>query len=219
MAKRPYHHGSLREALLAEVAVVVREKGVGEVSLRELARRLGVSHGAPAAHFANKRALLTAFAAEGYQRLSAEVLRSLKNGPTDARDVLGTIGRAYVRFALRHPAHFEVMFRPELADPAAPVLRAASDAAFNLLRRTIRQCAIEGRLGRRNPEHVAIAAWSLSHGFATLWMAGRLPARFTDHDVERLSGNVHRTFVRTMIAGRARRHAKRTARRSARARR
>ncbi|MEV6629611.1 TetR/AcrR family transcriptional regulator [Actinoplanes sp. NPDC051470] len=112
MTTKPYHHGDLRRALLTEAAVAIEESGVAKLSLRDLARRAGVSHAAPTHHFGDKAGLLTALAVEGYHRLAAELgaAESFLDG-----------GVAYVRFAVTHRAHFEVMFRPDLyhaSDPA-----------------------------------------------------------------------------------------------------
>lgn len=178
---------------------MIRERGVGRLSLRELARRVGVSHGASANHFRNKAELLSAFAAQGYDLMAREVMKALAPKPLDGRDTLETIGRSYVRFALKNREHFAVMFRPELLDPKTPGLRASSDRAFDLLRATLQRCAAEGRLGDRNPEHVAVAAWSLSHGMASLWISERIAARTTDRNAERVSAEVHRLFVRSIM--------------------
>src|SRR6478736_10491603 len=101
---RTYHHGDLRRAVLTAALDVIRTEGPGALSLRDLARRAGVSHAAPAHHFKDRTGLLTAIAAEGYA-LFADAL-------ADAPD-LRERGVAYVRFAATHPAHFQVMFQPE----------------------------------------------------------------------------------------------------------
>ena len=108
----PYHHGDLPAALLAAVQSAVADVGVSGVSLRDVARRSGVSHSAPAHHFGSKAGLLTAFATAGYQLLAESVIAEVAAcHPADGPAELAAIGRGYVRFALGHPAHFEVMFR------------------------------------------------------------------------------------------------------------
>src|ERR1700722_8867698 len=106
---RPYHHGDLRPALLRAAVEVIGQAGPAAMSLREVARRAGVSHAAAAYHFGDKAGLLTAVAAQGY-RLLTEELRSAR----DARSGLLEAGVAYVRFAVSYRAHFEVMYTPEL---------------------------------------------------------------------------------------------------------
>src|SRR5215472_8930059 len=106
---RPYHHGDLRAALLRAAMEAIGQAGPAAMSLREVARRAGVSHAAAAYHFGDKAGLLTAVAAQGYRMLTQE----LQNARDSRRGFL-EVGVAYVRFAVSHRAHFEVMYRPEL---------------------------------------------------------------------------------------------------------
>jgi AcrR family transcriptional regulator len=106
---RPYHHGDLPRALLDAAVHAILEVGPAAVSLRDLARRTGVSHAAPAHHFGDKAGLLTAVATDGFQLLAATLGEAYQ-----ATGSFLEVGVAYVRFAATHRAHFEVMFRPEL---------------------------------------------------------------------------------------------------------
>ncbi len=126
-APRTYHHGDLRRALLSTALEVIRSDGVAAISLRDLARRAEVSHAAPAHHFEDKAGLLTAIAREGFELL-ADALTAV---PADAAHRLREMGVRYVEFALGHPAHFEVMFRPQLLhgdDPSWQPPRSAPPA-------------------------------------------------------------------------------------------
>jgi AcrR family transcriptional regulator len=160
---RPYHHGDLRRVLLEEAVASLRESGPAALSLRDLARRAGVSHAAPAHHFGDKRGLLTAVAAEGFRRLAASL------GATyEATRDFAEVGVAYVRFAVEERPYFDVMFRPDLYDPDDPELvaaRWASGAALYGPAATVSEAPVEA----------GIAAWSLVHGLATLGLAGNLP--------------------------------------------
>jgi AcrR family transcriptional regulator len=165
---RPYHHGDLRAAVLTAAVDAITEVGPAGVSLRDLARRAGVSHAAPAHHFWDKAGVLTALAAEGYDLL-ADALTTAGERTQDFLEV----GVAYVRFAIDHRPHFEVMFRPDLYHPDDPAVRAARQRAGAALSRGIgslpeTQAGPDARLA-------GIAAWSLVHGFATLWLNGALP--------------------------------------------
>ncbi|MFC4148385.1 TetR/AcrR family transcriptional regulator [Micromonospora mangrovi] len=162
-SSQSYHHGDLRRALLAAAAEAMAESGPAALSLRDLARRAGVSHAAPAHHFGDKAGLLTALATQGFELL-AEALRR-------AGDDFRESGVAYVCFAVRHRAHFEVMFRPDLHRADDPGLTAARERAGELLRLGV------ARHTGRGPDVDALAAWSIVHGFATLWLAGALPDR------------------------------------------
>ncbi len=175
-----YHHGDLPAALLKAVESAVAEHGVSGVSLRDVARRAGVSHGAPAHHFGSKAGLLTAFATAGYELLASSVLTEVAVArPADGPSELAAIGRGYVSFAIGHPAHFEVMFRLDVLYPEDPEFVAASEAAYGLLTATIERCRAAGRLHGRSAEVVAVSAWSMVHGLAALWLSGRLSERIT----------------------------------------
>lgn len=161
---RPYHHGDLRPALLRAAVEAIGQAGPAAMSLREVARRAGVSHAAAAYHFGDKTGLLTAVAAQGYRMLTEE----LQNAQDAHRSFL-EVGVAYVRFAVSHRAHFEVMYRPELYRPDDPEVRDARAAAAVLLYGT----------ASPDPGQLAAgaAAWSLVHGLATLWLNGNLPGQ------------------------------------------
>jgi len=172
---RPYHHGDLRPALLRAAVETIGQAGPAAMSLREAARRAGVSHTAAAYHFGDKAGLLTAVAAQGYRMLTEE-LRSAR----DAGRGFLEVGVAYVRFAVSHRAHFEVMYRPELYRRDDPEVREARAAAAVLLYGTATPDA--GQLA------AGAAAWSLVHGLATLWLNGNLPGQLGDdpEDITRL---------------------------------
>jgi AcrR family transcriptional regulator len=131
-------------ALLDAVDEVVREQGVSALSLRDVARRAGVSHAAPGHFFQNKAGLLAAFAARGFARLAEVVGEEFaRSTPADGAAALAALGRSYVRFAVTEPAEFEVMFRLDALDQTSMELRAASDLAFGLLIATVEQCRQE----------------------------------------------------------------------------
>jgi AcrR family transcriptional regulator len=165
--ERPYHHGDLRRALLDEALAAIERAGPGSLSLRELARRAGVSHAAPTHHFGDKAGLLTAIAVEGFGLLADEL-----NAAFASTGSFLEVGVAYVGFAVRHRAHFEVMFRPEL-------LR-ADDHALAAARQRSRE-ALYGPLGSvpldsgTDSLRAGVAAWALVHGLATLYLGGNLP--------------------------------------------
>jgi AcrR family transcriptional regulator len=165
--RRPYHHGDLRRAILSAAVDVIGTQGPTAVSLRDLARRAGVSHAAPAHHFKDRAGLLTVIATEGYQLL-ADALARRDEAVPDLRE----LGVRYVRFGIEHPAHFEVMFRPELVHTDDPELVAAQDRAGAALRSAVTGVPAERRGG--DVELARLAAWSLVHGFVTLWLGGNL---------------------------------------------
>ncbi|MFE7136901.1 TetR/AcrR family transcriptional regulator [Streptomyces sp. NPDC057644] len=171
--ERTYHHGDLRRAILTAALDVIATEGPAALSLRDLARRAGVSHAAPAHHFKDRTGLLTAVAAEGYA-LFADALA----GAPDLRER----GVAYVRFAATHPAHFQVMFQPDLHRADAPDLLAARARATEALRAGVADLPPGGR--GADDRLAGVAAWSLAHGFATLLLSGNLADAMEGRDPE-----------------------------------
>jgi AcrR family transcriptional regulator len=170
---RPYHHGDLRQAVLTAAVAALAESGPAQLSLRDLARRAGVSHAAPAHHFGDKAGLLTAVAAQGYHLL-ADTLTAAQRRSGDFLDV----GVAYVRFAVDHRAHFEVMFRLDLYRPDNPDVVAARQRAADALAAGVGSVAASRR--GTDVALAGVAAWSLVHGFVTLWLNHALPAGLGD---------------------------------------
>jgi AcrR family transcriptional regulator len=167
-SSRPYHHGALRQTLIAHALEAISASGPTGWSLRDLARRAGVSHAAPAHHFGDKTGLLTAVAIDGYRTLA----RQLEGCWAETGSAL-ELGVAYVRFALANPAAFEVMYRPHLLHTEDPELIGAQAAASRPLFVAMDRLAqLDSSI---EPATAAIAAWSIVHGFATLWLNGDLP--------------------------------------------
>jgi AcrR family transcriptional regulator len=173
----PYHHGNLRAALLDEAE---RSLGNGELSLRELARAVGVSHGAPRRHFADKQALLDALAEEGFARLGRTLSEADTAGDFTAR--LAALARAYVRFATEHGALLELMFAGKHRSEAA------ADRAFATPLALIAEGQAAGHVVAGDPERVAKVAFAAVHGLAALANAGVLEAdeRLVTETVQRL---------------------------------
>ncbi|MFB1294741.1 TetR/AcrR family transcriptional regulator [Mycobacterium sp. pW049] len=160
MTRGSYHHGDLKAAILAQAAVLVAERGADGVSLRELARTAGVSHAAPAHHFTDRRGLFSALAAQGWRMLAAALAESTPEFLDAAL--------AYVRFAVEHPGHYEVMFDRSLVNPDDPELVAAQAAAGAELAAGVG--TLDDARAKEDPQAAGLAAWSLVHGFAMLWL-------------------------------------------------
>jgi AcrR family transcriptional regulator len=185
-AERSYHHGNLKEALLAAALVLISEVGPQAFTLREVARRAGVSHNAPYRHFRDKDELLAVVAVQGFERLTAAMKRSAARGAT-AEERFRLCGRGYVSFALRWPQHFLVMFDLPSSRDKYPEYAGAGDEAFATLLKFIVECQEAGVLPAGDPEPLAFMAWSMVHGIAKLAASCHLPFRapavldFTDH--------------------------------------
>jgi len=183
---RPYHHGDLRHAILTAALDVIAADGPAALSLRDLARRAGVSHAAPAHHFRDRTGLLTAIAADGFGLLAATIGEA-----SDLKDA----GVRYVRFARAHPAHFQVMFDPGLLRPDDVELTTARALATDALRTSVsavraEDFGIDSRLA-------SVAAWSLAHGFATLLLGHNLDGPVGDKDPEELFRTLATTLFRS----------------------
>jgi AcrR family transcriptional regulator len=165
----------LRARLLSCALVMVAEEGVASLSLRAIARRAEVSHGAPLRHFPSRAALLSAVAAEGY-RLTIErrELALAECGPS-AGDRLQAAARAYVDFAVDHPGLYELMSRPDLLLPTDPLLSQASRPFYEHGVELVaaRQAEESWRVGL-DSRLLAAALWAALHGFVQLWLIGAL---------------------------------------------
>ncbi len=171
-ATRPYHHGNLREALLDRAEAILRERGVAELSLRELARDAGVSHGAPRRHFEDRQALLDALALRGFGRLGAE-LSAAAGGRAGYETRLARTASAYVRFATRDAALLELMFAGKYRDPAGR-LHDAADEAFAAVLTLIVDGQQQGRIAGSEPLTPGMALFAMLQGVASLANGGML---------------------------------------------
>jgi AcrR family transcriptional regulator len=198
---RSYHHGNLKQALLEASLHLLRKAGPGAFTLREVARRAGVSHNAPYRHFRDKEELLAALAAEGFDRLTAAMTKAAESA-SGALECFRLSGRGYVEFALRFPQHFAVMFEVPRRFDLYPETQAAGERAFGTLVRYVEACQAEGVLPPGDAKPFALLAWSMVHGVAKLAISGRLPMsgaadvlRFTDTATEALARGLAHAFA------------------------
>lgn len=163
---RSYHHGALRQALIRAAQDLIAERGVDGFSLRETARRAGVSPAAPGHHFKDARGLLTAVAAEAFLAFGDALEEAGKGADRESR--IRAQGMAYVRFALTAPASFDLLWRKSLINPEDPAYAAAGRRAFGILDGAVRGQARPSTGGLERYAAPSIAAWSMVHGFACL---------------------------------------------------
>jgi AcrR family transcriptional regulator len=176
MAKtpRPYHHGNLRRALLDQALATIRTEGVDAVTLREIGARVGVSRTALYRHFADKRALLTAVATEGFRLLRQALVAAWEDA---GRGLAGfdSMGVAYVGFALANPSHYRVMFGGFVRGAARDAdLAAESEGAFRALADPLVALQRDGLVRPDDPVLMARFVWSVVHGVAMLGIDGQL---------------------------------------------
>jgi AcrR family transcriptional regulator len=173
MGERPttYHHGHLRQALLAAAEDLLVAGGIEALSWREIARRAGVSPGAPYHHFADKAALLTALAQQHLHALDHH-FQLARAAHTDPHAQLRALGLVYVTYALDHQAAFRLMFRPEMGSPFGGDLD--TTPVFGILLQVVQACRADSGGDASATERVALAAWGLVHGLAALLLDGPL---------------------------------------------
>jgi AcrR family transcriptional regulator len=168
-----YHHGDLRRAVIDAAVTVIARHGTDGLSLRDLARRLGVSHQAPYRHFADKDALLATIAAAGF----AQLTRALRAGPPpDTEPITAMIeaGVTYVKFALEAPAYYRVMFATRATPHGAAPRDADTDTAFAVVSYGIDRGKAAGILPDVATREIALLAWGIVHGLAMLGIDGKL---------------------------------------------
>ncbi|MGW4648223.1 TetR/AcrR family transcriptional regulator [Kitasatospora sp. NPDC004289] len=176
MHPRRYHHGDLRAALLERAEQVLREKGPAALSLRELARDLGVSHAAPSRHFKDKQALLDALALAGFERLNA----ALAPAPAGSfADRLGALVRAYVGFATAHPQLLDLMYAVKHDPQATEALTAAAHRGLLQAAELVTEGQRTGEVRPGPAERLCLPALAAVHGFAGLAASGLLPPEET----------------------------------------
>ena len=182
-AKTPYHHGDLKEALLTAAESVLDDSGLHGFTLRECARRAGVSHAAPKHHFGDVRGLLTEVAARGFQHLTRRLKTKLRAAGDDLDAQFVATAEAYVGFAEAHPEHFRIMFRSDLVDMQSPSLMSAALATFTEMTNVIRRQRGEPEIGAESLDACMTSAqlindiligWSHIHGYAHLKLEGQL---------------------------------------------
>ena len=165
--KAPYHHGDLRRSLLTQAAVLLEEVGSEALSIRELARRAGVSPRAPYQHFADKEALLSALAADAFRAFGEALAKADATAAPGQAIVEQAV--AYVRFAREAAGRFRLMFGPRRTQPEDDLAAAKADA-FGVLRAAVERAAAPGEDIRA----LALAYWSFAHGLAVLLLDGRV---------------------------------------------
>ena len=175
-----YHHGDLRRTLLMAAEAELSERGVEGFTLRNCAKRAGVSHTAPAHHFKDVSGLLAALAADGFGRLVEAMNRRAKSAGETPAARLVALGLGYIEFARANPALFRLMFgsnRPDYDDP--PLVEAAG-AAFQNLVASIQAVSQTDPLASKEGRRQVATVWATAHGLAELTLLRRM--RFLDPD-------------------------------------
>ncbi|MGH3155039.1 MAG: TetR/AcrR family transcriptional regulator [Streptosporangiaceae bacterium] len=178
MPERAYHHGQLRATLLTAAERTLREHGVEQVSLRDLARQAGVSHGAPRRHFRDRQTLLDALAAAGFVRLAAEIAAAIENAGDDFEAQLRAVAASYVRFAVDDAALLDLMFaRKASGTDAVPK---TPELPYVIVEDLIQRGQQTGKLQPGDPERLFLIILATFQGIASLVASHKVPAEQID---------------------------------------
>jgi AcrR family transcriptional regulator len=197
----PYHHGNLRNALIAEGRRALEVGNVHELSLRYLARAVGVSEAAPSRHFAGKEGLLAAIAADGFRDLAA-LRRNIEVSEATAMTKAYQMMRAYVDFAQHNKGLFDLMVGPRIVErDTYEELTEESYKSFQLFASSVQQFAIESGWNKKSLTLVTYAAWSMEHGLASLILSDRAPISVLPVAVDRMIHFSISMFLSAVAAG------------------
>lgn len=174
-----YHHGDLKNALIKAGIEILSKEGIEALSLRKVAKKAGVSHTAPYAHFADKQALIAAVAAEGYKKLYEQLI-SAQDAHDEPLARLMATAHAYLQFALDEPDHFRITFSGVVeVEKNYPDYVEQSKRCFALVVAVVEACQAKGFFEKGDTHLVAVSTWSCIHGFVQLLLANQLPGALT----------------------------------------
>ncbi|MBI3380834.1 MAG: TetR/AcrR family transcriptional regulator [Aquabacterium sp.] len=176
LTPRPYHHGNLRQALIDMAVTVAEETGKDIISVREVARRLGVSSGAPFRHFPDRESLMTAVAEEALVRLRLRVERDQLDAPADPIARLKALGRTFIQWALHNPTQFRLVSSRRLFEfDRSASLPVHFDAVRQITMDLVEQAQLAGLLPAGSLPEMALALRALAYGLARMQVDGQLP--------------------------------------------
>lgn len=176
---KTYHHGNLKEALISAGLKILSEKGMEGLSLRNVAKRVGVSHTAPYNHFPDKQALLAAISTAGHEQLHQTLLDTFEKFKHSSPDIIAEIAWSYLQFALDDPGRFKLMFSGALEEERAhPEYVETSLKNISLLEEIIAFCQSKEQITEGKVEIIAIKIWSLVHGFTNLILEDQFPREY-----------------------------------------
>ncbi len=171
--RRGYHHGNLREALIAAALDLIADKGPAGFTFAEAARAAGVSPAAPYRHFRDRDALMADVALRGFEHFTEALEQGWDNGKPHPYRALENLGRAYLAFARNEPAYYAAMFEAQVPRDSNQELSRASDRSFSILRQACEAlCALMPAEKRPPTLMMSLHIWAMSHGIASLFARG-----------------------------------------------
>jgi AcrR family transcriptional regulator len=199
--KKNYHHGDLKNTLVAAAITILAKDGVAGLTLRKVARKAGVSHAAPYAHFSDKQALIAAISTEGFKRLYDSMDSVISSYPNDPLKQLTGGAWAYIQFGVSDPDHFKVTFSGVLErEKDYPAFVEISQKTFARVVSVVKDCQLAGVLGQDSPEVVAVTLWGQLHGLVSLFIEGQISHTVMDqHSLQEMFIFALSQFVRVEI--------------------
>ncbi len=181
MASKKYHHGDLKNALIQAGIKILAKEGVGGLSLRKVAKKAGVSHSAPYAHFPDKQSLIAAISTEGFKQLYTELDAAVSPYSSDPRQQLAEGAWAYVQFAMKNTDTFNIMFSGVLEkEKDYPAYVESSRKTFERVVEVVRACQDASVLRSAPAEMMAISVWGQLHGIISLALEGQISHTILD---------------------------------------
>lgn len=201
MVKRQtYHHGDLRQALIDAAVELLAEDGIRNLSLRQVARRVGVSHAAPYRHFEDKEALLAVVAEEGFKAFTRYLETAVDAAPDDPTQQFLGCGQAYVRYAIDNPTHYRLMFSEfSFCKDRFETLKQVADASFDVILQVIARGQKQGLFHPGDTHLMALTAWTQIHGLALLLLARRLDIK-GEEAIDGIAASLGRTLLQGVAA-------------------
>ncbi len=179
MTTNNYHHGNLKESLVLAGMEILSERGIDGLTLRNVAKRVGVSHTAPYNHFSDKQALLAAISTAGHLQLFQTLSDTYEKFKQSSSEIIVEIAWTYLQFALDDPGRFKLMFSGALEEERNhPDYLAIAQKNISLFEEIIQYCQVTGQLPEGKVEAVAIKLWSLVHGFVILVLEDQFPTDY-----------------------------------------
>jgi AcrR family transcriptional regulator len=192
MTENTYHHGNLREALISAGVDILCENGIEGLSLRNVAKRVGVSHTAPYNHFADKQGLLSAISTAGHEHLHQALLDTFSRFKESSTTIIIEIAWVYYQFAMDNPDQFKLMFSGALEEERNhPDYVEISQKTIALFEEIIASCQAKGQLPATSVDGLAVKLWSSVHGFTTLMLENQFPPKYLqEKNIKELLKNV-----------------------------